>query len=314
MVQDVVPVLNERVQTSFKGYCLKDRRITQVSKRIRDGTATLRDAHTYAESIGENLSRALVGNLTESVLPDGKLYYNIAKRVVTPSLEENYSLVNDIASDVQEIIDKAEGIGLKAIKADFPDERIQGLIDKMTADNITLERAISWLGEPIINNSEAFVDDFVRANAEFRAGVGLKTTLTRSVEFGCCEWCSALAGTYDYGNAPDDIYRRHEFCRCVVTYSSEKTSQNVWTKRQWETSADDLERRKTAGQSQGLSINERFSRIGQLERDKEIKRFMSETGIKDRSYAREFTRRHDPERIEKEIKKKQEIKRTLARG
>lgn len=313
MVQDVVPALNENVQTSFKSYCLRDRRIAQVSKRIRDGTATFRDAHSYAESIGENLSRALVENLTERTLPDGKLYYNIAKRIVTPSLKENYNLVNEISSDVQSILDKADGIGLNAVKADFPDERIKGLIDKMTADNITLENAIIWLKEPIINNSEAFADDFVKANAQFRSRVGLKSTITRSVESGCCEWCSALAGTYDYDSAPAEIYMRHEFCRCVVSYHSEKTSQNVWTKRTWETEPEDVDRRKDAGKPQNLTANERMSRIGQLERDKEIKDFLTRTGMSDRRYAREFTRRHDPARIEKEIKRIQEIKRALAK-
>ena len=314
MVQDVVPALNERVQSSFKGYCLKDRRIAQVSKRIRDGTASFRDAHTYAESIGENLSRALVENLTESTLPDGKLYYNIAKRIVTPSLEENYNLVNDLSSEVQRIIDKTQGVGVNAIRADFPSDRISGLIDKMTADDITLERATSWLREPIVNNSEAFADDFIKANAEFRSGAGLKTIITRSVEFGCCEWCSALAGSYDYDKAPDEIYRRHEFCRCVVSYHSEKISQNVWTKKQWETSPEDIERRKESGNPERLTVNERISKIGQLERDKEIKNFLTQTGMTDRRYAREFTRRHDPDRIEKEIKRIQEIKRSIARG
>ena len=314
MVQDVVPALNEKVQTSFKGYCLKDRRIAQVSKRIRDGTATFSDAHMYAQSVGENLSRALINNLTANNLPDGKLYYNIANRIVTPSLEENYNLVNDISTSVQGILDKKRNIGLSSVKANFPSERINGLIDKMTADDIEFERAIIWLREPIVNNSEAFADDFIKANAEFRTNVGLKATITRSVEFGCCKWCEDLAGTYDYDKAPDDIYRRHEFCRCVVSYQSQKTSQNVWTKRTWETSQEDLDKRKEAGQSQGLTVEERFSKIGQLERDKEIKRFMTLTESKNRKAAAEYTRRHDPEQIEKEIKRIQERKRLLARG
>ena len=165
MATDVVPALNEAIQASFKGYVLKDRRIATISKRIRDGTATFVDAHDYAERLGENLSRALVNNLTADRLPDGRLYYNIAQRTVVPGLQENYDLANVAASDIQDIIFASEGIGIKAAKADFPEERIQGLIDKMTAEGITLERAIIWLQEPIINNSEAFVDDFIKENA-----------------------------------------------------------------------------------------------------------------------------------------------------
>ena len=300
MVQDVVPALNERVQSSFKGYCLKDRRIAQVGKRIRDGTASFRDAHTYAESIGENLSRALVENLTETTLPDGKLYYNIAKRIVTPSLEENYNLVNDLSSEVQSIIDEAEGIGLNAVRADFPSDRISGLIDKMTADDITLERALVWLKEPIVNNSEAFADDFVKANAEFRSRAGLKSIITRSVEFGCCEWCSALAGSYDYENAPAEIYRRHEFCRCTVTYVSEKKSQNVWSKRQWKTDPQDLEQRKESGTGTRMSAQDRISQVESAERDKVLRDYVKETGYS-RATARDSTRNKSPEQIAKDI-------------
>ena len=136
MAQDVVPMLNEQIQSSFKNYCLRDRRLTQISARIRDGTANQIDAHDYAEHLGENLSRALVNNLTPDNLPNGTLYYNIAQRTVIPGLEENYNIINDIASDIQAIADAKAQIGLSAAKADFPTSRINGLIDKMTSDDI----------------------------------------------------------------------------------------------------------------------------------------------------------------------------------
>ena len=310
MVQDVVPALNQKVQTSFKGYCLKDRRMAMVSKRIRDGTASFIDAHTYAQSVGENLSRALIDNLNANTLPDGRLYYNIAKRIVTPSLEENYNMVNDVSTDIQTILDKKKKIGLGAVKADFPSDRINGLIDKMTSDDIELERAVIWLREPIVNNSEAFADDFIRANAEFRSNVGLKATITRSVESGCCKWCEALAGTYDYDKAPNDIYKRHEFCRCVVTYQSQKTTQNVWSKKTWETSAEDLEKRKTAGTIPQVTPSERVAQAERLERDRTVRDYVKQTGYT-RATALRNTLRKDPQEIEKEIQKIQERQRSL---
>lgn len=250
MATDVVPVLNENIQTSFKSNVMRDRRIAQISKRIRDGTATFVDAHDYAERLGENLSKALVENLNADTLPDGRLYYNIAKRTVTPALENNYNLTNEVAADIQKLIDTQTGIGLNAVKADFPAERIQGLIDKMTADGITLDDALAWLLEPIVNNSEAFFDDFIDSNAKFRNDVGLKATITRKVAGNCCDWCAQMAGSYDYDKAPPDIYRRHQFCRCTVTYQCGRKSQNVWTKRKWESSPEEISKRKEFGLSQ----------------------------------------------------------------
>ena len=53
----------------------------------------------------------------------------------------------------------------------------------------------------------------------------------------CCDWCRSLAGTYDYsaGQYPDDIFRRHQNCRCIVTVSNEKGHYtDVWSKREYD--------------------------------------------------------------------------------
>ena len=296
MAVDIVPVLNEKIQTSFKGNVMKDRRVSRVSKRIRDGTATLADAHEYAASLGEDLSKALVDNLTESALPNGTLYYNIAERTVIPALQNNYDLVNEAAEQIQTIVDKKNKIGLKGVKAEFPRERIQGLIDKMTSDDITPEEVAAWLREPIVNNSEAFMDDFVEANAKFRTESGLKAKLIRKAEAKCCDWCAALEGEYDYGSAPDDIYRRHEFCRCTVTYQTEKISQGAWSKRTWKTSPEDLEVRKAAGSEKPeMTRAERIEQANRLYMDKLVAGTKNTETSLERTYALRKARKMTPE-------------------
>lgn len=312
MAADVVPVLNEKIQTSFQSNMMRDRRIAQISKRIRDGTATFVDGHDYAERLGESLSKALISNLNEENLPDGRLYYNIAKRTVTPALQNNYELTNEAAEQIQSTIDSRLGIGLKSIKADFPESRIKGLIDKMTTEGISLEDALIWLGEPIINNSEAFFDDFIDSNAKFRTEAGLKATITRIAEANCCPWCDSLAGTYEYGSAPDDIYRRHQYCRCTVTYQSEKKSQNVWSKRQWESSPEEIDRRKAIGQKSTMSAAERIEQAAQRLRDEVISDFQKETGYSRRS-AGIITRNKNPAEVLKEVEKIKEWQRALRR-
>lgn len=306
MAKDVVPELNERIQTSFQINMMKDRQIAQITNRIRDGTATFTDGHRYAERIGENLSKALTTNLTEKTLPDGKLYYNIAKRTVTPALEETYNLTNDVAEQIQALADSKTGIGLKSVKADFPQERIQGLIDMMTREGISLEDALEWLDEPIVNNSEAFFDDFVDSNAKFRNDVGLKATITREVAGNCCDWCAELAGTYDYDNAPPDIYKRHKYCRCVVTYKCAKKSQNVWTKREWESSPEQIKERKEAGEpSRVISATERAEQASLIYRDM----VMSTMESKDRrTNIRRYQRMKPEERLARynQIKEKRD--------
>lgn len=313
MAADVVPVLNERIERSFRTNMLRDRRIAQISKRIRDGTATFIEAHDYAERIGENLSRSFLSNLTEDALPDGRLYYNIANRTVVPALQVNHITINEAAEEIQNAIDLKNGIGLKSVRADFPKDRIQGLIDKMTADGITLIEAQSWLKEPLINNLEAFVDDFIKENAKVRSNAGLKTTITRIAAPGCCDWCDALAGNYEYGSEPQDVYRRHQFCRCTVTFQSKKTSQDVWSKKIWKSSEEEIERRKESGKKViELSPEERLEQAARLSKDLEISDIQKEIGYS-RKTIRRMMQKKDPEQLAKEIEKIKERQKLLRR-
>ena len=243
MAVDVVPQLNERITASFQKYMMRDRDVAAITNRIRDGTATQKDGHRYSQRVGENLSRALTENITENTLPDGRLYYNIAMRTVVPRLRDNYDLVNEINAAIQAEIDKADKIGIGTVKPDFPEERIKGLVDKMTNEKNTFDDSAVWLKEPIVNNSEAFHDDFIRKNAEFRESIGLKAVIIREASSKCCDWCAALEGTYDYSTAPKDIYKRHEFCRCDVTYQTERKSQNVWSKASWASTQEEINKR-----------------------------------------------------------------------
>lgn len=312
MVKDVVPELQDQIGTRFRSSILRDRTLQRVGKRIETGRADLSDAHAFAERLGFNLSDALVGTLTQENLPNGTLYYNIAERTVIPALENNYELVNEAAATIQKTIDQQVGIGLGSVRADFPLERIQNLIDKMTADDITYEKVIRWLMEPIVNNSEAFADDYIRANADFRAKAGLRTKITRRVANNCCDWCAAMAGSWIYGSEPPDIYRRHEYCRCTVTYQSDKISQNVWSKRKWETPKEDILERLRATTKSGLTPQERQSQIEQLQRDADIRRFMTETGYT-RETARRSTRKKTPAEIDAEIAKIKERQENIRR-
>lgn len=264
---DVVPELMADIETAFNTYCMTDRKLATVSKRIRDGTASQVDGHAYAERIGKNASKALQNVLTEGRLPDGRLYYNIANRTVVPQLETNQKLINEAASSIQKGIDAKQKIQMGSVNPEFPKSRIKGLIDKMTAEGIELEEALEWLGEPIVNNSEAFMDDFVRENADFRYKSGLTPTISRIAEPKCCEWCADLEGTWKYGDAPDDIYRRHEFCRCAVTVTYERSTQDVWSKRSWASTPEEISRRVNT-KPERMTASERQEVLNRLATDR----------------------------------------------
>lgn len=310
MAADVVPALQESIQTEFNSRMVADRRVRAITNRIRDGTATFTEGREYAERAGVNLSKTLSNNLRPENLPDGKLYYNIANRTINRGLKRNYDIVNQTAAEIQAAQDALKDIGINAVKADYPTERIAGLIDKITENGITPEKILYWLGEPIINNSEAFFDDFIKDNADFRQQAGLKATISRILAPGCCAWCAEVAGrgTYVYGDQPDDFFSRHEFCRCTVTYQSNKTSQNVWTKRTWASTPQEIKRRESINPTAktGISAEELKQVEAVLQRDRDIAAYMRATGYSRRTARQQTlnkTRREINEEIQKEAQR-----------
>lgn len=84
------------------------------------------------------------------------------------------------------------------------------------------------------NIVQSFYDAFVEKNAERRAKSGIKTVIIRRELGRCCDWCHKLAGIYDYSDAPEDIFRRHDNCRCMVTVRTEKgVYQDIWSRKEY---------------------------------------------------------------------------------
>lgn len=248
-MDDIAPGLLEILRAAFQKNLSSDAEGARLLKKIQSGGATYEDAGEYAEAVGGALAKAFQDNLSSAALPDGKLYWNIADRVLRPLLEEDHALVSDAAAKVQQALNQAAGIGLKAQTVPLNADRVDGILNRV-ADTEQYDDVAWVLDEPVRNFSHSIVDDSVRANAEFQNRVGLRPKIIRRTSGKCCEWCQRLAGTYEYPhNVPDDVYRRHERCRCVVEYDpGSGKRQNVHTK-QWTDKADSatIEARKQIG-------------------------------------------------------------------
>lgn len=230
-MEDIVPSLLEKIEKDFKAKVDADNEMFRLFAKFYDGDGTLHDVSLYARRLGDLLSMTLQENLTEDVLPDGKMYYNIADRILNPMMRQNFNLTMEQATIIQKMIDAKSGIGLEPIAADFPESRVKQIIDSLTEDT-EFEVIKARMGEPVANCSHSFADDFIKANALYREKAGMRTYLKRTLVGGACPYCVRLAGTFDYNDAPDDIYKRHDSCRCTVTFYSEKVRQNVHTKIQ----------------------------------------------------------------------------------
>lgn len=250
-MDDIVPSLLESIQNEFKDRWKKNQIVAKTWKKIKNKTATYEDANDFAVAVGEMLEQSYKRFLSADTLPEGRMWYNIATRILEPTLHNNYELISQVCMEAQGTVNEQSGIGLKAVKPTYNENRVNGFIDKIS--NAEDYDDVAWLlGEPVVNYSQSVVDDSIRQNADFHAASGLtpkirrilatsekRTTMSghkKITYYVPCPWCAALAGEYDYPfGAPDDIFRRHENCRCTLEYVKDGKKQNPWyTKTQWE--------------------------------------------------------------------------------
>lgn len=247
-MDDIAPKLLDKIQKEYDKLLKDDGVVKEVIEKIANGTANYQDANSFALTLGNILSKSYNSNLSSSVLPDGKMYYNIAKSIIEPTMRNNYDLISGATSEIQTILNKQANIGIKALKPEINQDRIDGIINKISnADDFD---AVKWvLKAPIENFSQNIVDESIKQNAEFHANSGMRPKIIRRLAGGCCEWCAAVAGTYSYPDVPKDVYRRHSNCRCTVEYHpGDGKVQNVHTK-QWQTTEENakIEMRKAIG-------------------------------------------------------------------
>ena len=131
MAEDIVPALYEKIKSDFASEVKNNADIQEFIKRVSEETAAKEEVSLYAADLGKCASLALQKNLTEYNLPNGRLYWNIAERTIIPILKEVHESISSMAIAVDEYEDRGKGIGIKSQKADFPEQRIRDLVDKM---------------------------------------------------------------------------------------------------------------------------------------------------------------------------------------
>lgn len=231
-MEDIAPQLLETLRSRFSEKVAVNPKIRALMKKIKAGEATYVDAEDYAYLIGKALSEVFAENLSSGMLPDGRMYYNIAERVLRPLLEEDHAIVSEAAALVQTFLNQKAGLGIKAQTVPVNNDRIYGIVNKVSEAGTFDE--VAWvLDAPVQNFSINVVDETLKANVNFQGRSGLSPKIIRRAERNCCKWCSDLGGVYDYPNVPDEVYQRHDRCRCSVEYDpadSRRGRQNVWTK------------------------------------------------------------------------------------
>lgn len=212
------------------------RTLAALRKKLEQRIATYADAQGGAIEVGKLLTEALRGHLPEA-LTNGMLYRDTAEVVLKRPMLMAGADVADFTAEIQQALNENAGIGIRAIVPEMNQDQLDGIITGI-CNAESYESRTASLMDQIANLMEGYVDDFVHENAEFQYQAGLSPRIERFSTGKCCEWCDALAGTYEYErvrNQGNDVFRRHRNCHCQVLFNpgdGSKRRQNVHT-RAW---------------------------------------------------------------------------------
>ena len=176
-MNDVSPEILEAVKKQFDKEFYSNAKIKKIYEKVRKGKASFSEMKRFAEMAGDILSEALDKVFTSGDLPDGKLYQNIAEKVITPMLQQNHSLVNEVCGYVMDDKNAAAKIGVKAVTAGFNADRAEK-IAQIAANSGGVKKG-SKAAQLITNMSLSFVDEFIQANADLHKDLGMVPQIQR---------------------------------------------------------------------------------------------------------------------------------------
>lgn len=207
---------------------IRDPEIRKILQKVEKNIATHLDGQQYAIRVGQNTADVIITNLLDGLeIPE---YYKL-EATIMPLLKNDHQLINELAARIQENLYEKANLGLNPIRPALEADRAEDLINAISdAENIT--KARNLVDSSLVDLVQHFDDKFIEDNARQEYRSGLRPKIRRMIAGGACRWCKALAGSYNYPDAPADVYRRHQNCRCIVTYDpGDGRRQNVHSKK-----------------------------------------------------------------------------------
>lgn len=190
-----------------------DPQLRQIMKKIEQGKADFSDTAQLSERASNLLGEVFGANVAD-------IPAEVREAVCTALLKDRYDSMNGTLAAVQEALDEPLGLHLTPQKAPFPSERVEQLAHSLVDPTVKPETIRRRANQPVATVAKSFHDDYIKTNARFRNRLGLKPTIKR-FGVGCCQWCAEVAGTYRFGEQPEDVFRRHDNCGCVIIYDTQ---------------------------------------------------------------------------------------------
>lgn len=229
--------LIEQMQYDFLELYSKDGKIRSALNKTYNGTSDYKDVDTYAMHVGAIREKVILKYVPD-ISPED--YAELGDKIVYQGIKENYDYVCSVAAETQLSLNKKANLGLNSVTPKFNQDKADGIVT-LVKEAVDYKEVTQAINQNIETYSKGVVSDFIHANADFQYNSGLSPVIHRIVAPGCCDWCSALGGTYEYKdvkNTGNDIYRFHANCKCQIVYDPRDGGRRINTKTQKEYSPE----------------------------------------------------------------------------
>ena len=213
-------------------------------QRLDDGVGTYDEVSKIAELLGDETAKELIPIYSEE-------YLNAYMRA-------GHEIISEVGEQAQRNLNDAARIGIAPMKTKYPRAKVDDLAYEISITDA--ESVPALISNAVPTLTLTMVDDIVKYNADFQQSAGLHPIIKRtwsgsypSHDTKHTDWCHDVAGEYDYGKEPKQVYVRHKGCRCRVEYFPNKGAQGRITALSkgevdregvlWNTRADTLEKR-----------------------------------------------------------------------
>ena len=248
MSKDIVPELLDKLKKTFDAKVSKSAKVKRLLNKLESKKATYLDADAFAVELGELLRDTFAEVIKPEDLPNERMYYNIADRMIRDRLGANYKSISLYDEATQNLLNQQAGIHLKAVVPKMDESRVHGFVEALSEDK-PFDEVKRVLEEPIVTYCRSIVQDSLEENVKFHYKSGFRPMIKRQESGHCCPWCKEVAGTHYYPDIPDGVFRSHNHCRCTIDYRPRKGKQDKltvqqgkkWTKAEEE---DKIEKRK----------------------------------------------------------------------
>ena len=226
--------LRSRIRRMFSERFEKDPEVERIYKMLRNRSADYADAQRFAIALGDILTAVL-----QNEDYTGVNLYELAEDIVG-MLDQNVRLVDQVCDVIQGQMNESVNIGIEPVVPKISTDRKQGIRDMVinANSNDTIHNAVA---QSVTNYGQAYVDEWVKTNAEFQIKSGLGATIVRvwsgsypSHDTKHTDYCRELAGVYQYESGAQNYMRkggnmwsveggknilaRHKGCRCTVSF------------------------------------------------------------------------------------------------